>query len=130
MNPASNSTGLNRRRFLALTGAAIAAPGILAGCASPPRRIKSANDKINIGVIGWGMQGPSNTKAFLPMEDCRVIAACDVDARHLQQAVDTINEHYQNRDCAAYRDLRELLAREGLYARLYRIQFAEQRSGA
>lgn len=91
-------------------------PGILTGCAAQPRRIKSPNDKINIGVIGWGMQGPPNTKAFLPMEDCRVIAACDVDSKHLQQAADTINGHYQNRDCAAYRDYRELLGRDDIDA--------------
>jgi predicted dehydrogenase len=112
----SSSTGLNRRRFLALTGAAVAVPGILAGCATRAPRRKSANDKVNIGVIGWGMQGPPNTKAFLAMDDCRVIAACDLDSKHLQQAVDTINEHYKNQDCAAYRDYRELLARDDIDA--------------
>jgi predicted dehydrogenase len=116
VNHTSSSTGLNRRRFLALTGAAVAVPSILSGCATRAPRRKSANDKINIGVIGWGMQGPPNTKAFLAMDDCRVIAACDLDAKHLQQAVDTINEQYKNQDCAAYRDYRELLARDDIDA--------------
>lgn len=116
VNHTSSSTGLNRRRFLALTGAAVAVPGILAGCASRPRRIKSPNDKINFGVIGWGMQGPPNTQAFLDMDDCRVIAACNVDSKHLQRAADAINGHYNNRDCAVYRDYREMMAREDIDA--------------
>lgn len=114
--PSSASSPLNRRRFLALTGAALAAPAIFTGCATArPRRI-SANDKINIGVVGWGMQGPSNTKPFLGFPDCRVIAACDLDQRALKDAVDTINGHYKNRDCAAYHDYRELLARPDIDA--------------
>jgi len=29
----------------------------------------SANNRINIGVIGMGWQGPGNTKSFLALED-------------------------------------------------------------
>jgi predicted dehydrogenase len=69
-----------------------------------------------MGVIGWGMQGPGNTKNFLAEEDCHVIAACDLDKHHLKSMADTINEHYQNKDCATYRDYREMLARPDLDA--------------
>ena len=70
-----------------------------------------------MGVIGWGMQGPSNTKSFLVEEDCQVVAACDLDKNHLQGAVDTINDHYKNQDCAAYHDYREMLARDRILTR-------------
>ena len=91
---------LNRRNFLKLTGAAVVLPAFLPGCATG-RTIKKigANDKINIGVVGWGMQGPSNTKSFMFEKDCRVVAACDLDKQALQRAVDTINENYENKDC-------------------------------
>jgi predicted dehydrogenase len=69
-----------------------------------------------MGVIGWGMQGPGNTKSFLFEDDCQVVAACDVDKDHLQDAVDTVNGHYQNKDCKAYHDYRELMARDDIDA--------------
>ena len=72
--------------------------------------------RINLGVIGWGMQGPGNTKSFLVEKDCQVVAACDLDKNHLNSAVKTINEHYQNKDCKAYSDYRELLARPDIDA--------------
>jgi predicted dehydrogenase len=69
-----------------------------------------------MAVIGWGMQGPSNTKNFLAEDDCRVVAACDLDKNALQEAVNTVNEHYGNTDCAAYHDYHELFARPDLDA--------------
>lgn len=74
-------------------------------------RVLGANDRVNIGVIGWGMMGPANTKAFLGESDCQVVAACDIHKAHLQTAVDTINTHYGNQDCKAYHDYHELLDR-------------------
>ena len=64
-----------------------------------------------MGVVGWGMMGPGNTKSFLSESDCQVVAACDLDKDHLQKALDTINEQYGNKDCKGYHDYRELLAR-------------------
>ena len=61
----------------------------------------AASNRITIGVVGWGMQGPGDTKSFLGQDDCQVVAACDIDKNHLQTAVDTINDHYGNKDCAA-----------------------------
>ena len=76
----------------------------------------AASDRITIGVIGWGMMGPANTKAFLGEADCQVVAACDLDPHHLQAAVDTINSKYGNKDCKAFRDYRELIARDDIDA--------------
>jgi predicted dehydrogenase len=39
-----------------------------------------------------------------------------VDQEPLQKAVDTINNHYQNQDCRAYHDYRDLLARKDIDA--------------
>jgi predicted dehydrogenase len=106
-------SSLTRRRFLAAAGAAAAVlPRTTWANAGPV----SASDKITIGVIGWGMMGPANTKAFLEQSDCRVVAACDLDKNHLKAAVDTINQKYGNTDCKAYRDYRELLARDDIDA--------------
>ena len=107
---------ISRRHFLATAGAALVLPMIVPGCAVGRAGRSRPSNRINLGVVGWGMQGPGNTKSFLAEDDCQVVAACDLDTKHLQSAVDTINSHYQNKDCAAYHDYRELMAREDIDA--------------
>jgi predicted dehydrogenase len=105
--------GISRRNFLGRTAAAVVLPTIV------PSSIFGADrpsNKITVGIIGWGMQGPQNTENFLNQKDCQVVAACDVDKNHLHAAVETINGHYQNKDCAAVQDYRELLARKDIDA--------------
>jgi len=107
---------MNRRRFLA-AGAALALPAFLPGCdTTPQRRRIGANDKINIGVVGCGGQGASDTGAFLNLPGCRVIACCDVDKKHLSAVVNSVNRHYENKDCQPYHDFRELIARPDIDA--------------
>jgi predicted dehydrogenase len=101
-----------RRAFLKAAGAAAVLPGSAWSQASRP----SPSNRITLGVIGWGMMGPSNTKVFLQQPDCQVVAACDLDKVHLQAALDTVNTHYGNQDCKAYHDYRELLARDDIDA--------------
>ncbi len=105
--PSGSFRSLSRRRFLQTAGAAAIAarsPWARAGRAA-------ASDRITMGVIGWGMMGPANTKVFLQQPDCQVVAACDIDSDRLQEALDTVNTHYANGDCKGYHDYRELLAR-------------------
>ncbi len=118
-NLATDSASLNsfsRRDFIKGAGAAAMLPASAWGRGRP-----SASNRISIGVIGWGMMGPSNTKAFLAEEDCQVVAACDLHTGHLQVAVDTVNAKYGNQDCKAYHDFRELLARDDIDAMMIAI---------
>ncbi|MGB6696134.1 MAG: Gfo/Idh/MocA family oxidoreductase [Terracidiphilus sp.] len=105
-------SSISRRRFLATAGAT-------AALASSPR-LSAARGyslaRINIGIIGWGMIGPENTKNFLNYSDCQIIAACDIDKNRLQMALDTVNSKYGNKDCASSHDYRELLARTDIDA--------------
>ena len=87
--------------------------------ASRIRRVdlgSSANNRINLGVIGMGWQGSGNTKSYLASDDCQVVAACDIEQDHLQAAVKMINNYYGNEDCKGYHDYRELLARDDIDA--------------
>jgi predicted dehydrogenase len=111
---------INRRRFLA-AGAALALPAILPGCATAQKRIRGPSDKINLGVVGCGGQGAADTNAFLSQKDCRVVAACDVDKKHLTAVVNAVNRHYKNTDCKAYHDFRELMARTDIDAVLLAV---------
>ena len=104
--------GISRRDFLKTAGAVAA----MSRSAWARGGRSAANDRITIGVIGWGMMGPPNTKAFLGESDCQVVAACDLHKQHLQMAVDTINNKYGNKDCKAYHDYREMIARDDIDA--------------
>jgi len=106
----------DRRQFLKAAGAAIVLPTILPGCVTGRGGKTPPSGKITMGIVGWGMQGPNNTNSFLVEDDCHIVAACDLDKDHLKSAVDTVNDHYQNKDCAAYHDYREMFARGDLDA--------------
>jgi predicted dehydrogenase len=111
----SSPSWLTRRNFMQSAGAAALysrAAWSRTGWARAGRT--PASDRITMGVIGWGMMGPANTKAFLGQADCQVVAACDIDKLALQAAVDTVNTHYGNQDCRAYHDYREMLARDDI----------------
>ncbi len=105
----------NRRRFLKTAGTAAILPAVLRGYAAQTPAT-SPNNRINLGVIGMGWQGPGNTQNFLASQDCQVVAACDIDANHLQAAIKLINETYGTEDCKGYHDYRELLARDDIDA--------------
>ena len=107
--PASLSP-VTRRNFIKAAGAV----ALLSRSRLARAGRAAASNRITMGVIGWGMMGPANTKVFLEQDDCQVVAACDLDKLTLQTAVDTINTKYGNQDCRAYHDYRELLARDDI----------------
>jgi predicted dehydrogenase len=113
MKSSNPTRSLNRRQFLKCTGLALAFPAII------PGRVLGADapsKRITLGIIGCGNQGTSNTRAFLDLKDCQVVAACDVDKTHLAHTTGVINRHYQNKDCKTYHDFHELLARTDIDA--------------
>jgi predicted dehydrogenase len=110
------SRSISRRRFLAVTGLAVAAPTFIPASALGRGGRPAPSNRIVMGVIGCGWMGGSNTEAFLRHADCQVVAACDVDAKHLEEMVGRVNRHYGNRDCASYHDYRKLLARTDIDA--------------
>jgi Predicted dehydrogenases and related proteins len=116
MKEPSAKSGISRRRFIAATGFAVAAPTIIPASALGRGAQAAPSERVTLGVVGWGMQGPSNTDAFLNLKDCQVVAACDIDKNHLQAAVNTINEKYGNKDCKAYHDYHEMMARTDIDA--------------
>lgn len=111
---------MNRRQFIKHTaGATIGAigiPYIVPSSVLSKSNCIAPSDKITIGCIGIGMQGMPNMRQFLANYDSHVLAVCDVDANHLQNAKRIVDEHYGNKDCAVYRDFRELIARKDIDA--------------
>ena len=113
-------TKVSRRKFLAATGAAIALPTIIPSSVLGRQGNTAPSNRVTLGVVGWGMQGPGNTHEFLNIKECQVVAACDLDKNHLlndgNSAVNTINGKYGNKDCKAYHDYREMMARTDIDA--------------
>ena len=74
------------------------------------------SNRIVIGVIGTGGQGTSDLRGFLNKDEVQVVAVCDVDTNHRNQARDRVNTKYGNRDCATYNDFREVIGRSDIDA--------------
>ncbi len=109
----NQSPKTDRRSVLKLLAASTAAPFIV------PSRLLGAeapSNQITVGCIGVGWQGGANLDSLLALADCRVVAICDVDEKHLKQAVDKVNARYGNQDCKGYKDFRELIARKDIDA--------------
>src|SRR6266567_9179506 len=110
MKTVASISMFTRRRFLALTGAALAGPTIIPARALGREDVPAASKRITLGIVGCGNMGTANMRSFLALKDCQVVAACDVDKKHLQNGVGVINKHYQNNDCKPYHDYRVLMA--------------------
>lgn len=112
---------LTRRGFLRTTGAAIvaaaAAPQIVPASVLGMGGATSPNSRITVGFIGTGEHGVGwNLGPYLQHKDAQVVAACDVDSKHLFRASETINDRYHNDDCFTTKDFREILARKDIDA--------------
>jgi predicted dehydrogenase len=111
---------LNRRAFLgqigALSAGAIGFPTIISSSAWGAGSSPSPSNRIVMGCIGVGWQGGSNLNDFVHRDGVQMVAVCDVDHSALEQARRKVNEKYQNADCEAYHDFRDLIAREDIDA--------------
>jgi predicted dehydrogenase len=70
----------HRRNFLASAGTAAFTTSLFTG------QVRGANDRINMGFIGMGMQGSGNLRNTLAAQDVRVTAVCDIYQPALERA--------------------------------------------
>ncbi len=107
----------SRRRFLAGTIAACAAPTVIPRCVLGDDNNVSANDKIVIGAIGIGKQMyGSHLSHFLRMPNVQVVAVADVDTSRRDAGKKRVDNAYKNTDCAAYNDYHEIIGRDDIDA--------------
>src|SRR5687767_2625345 len=97
------------QRSLVLGGAAIA-PMIVPAHVLGRGGVAPSN-RIVLGGIGIGPRGRQVLAPMMAEQDVQFVAICDVQASMRAAIKATADEHYGNKDCATYRDLRELLAR-------------------
>ena len=111
--------GLTRRDLLQRSmaaGAAVAVPWFVPGAACGFDKTPAASERITLGVIGIGPRMKYDLTGILPKTDVRCVAICDVQASRREAGKKLVDEHYGNKDCVLYRDLRELLARRDIDA--------------
>lgn len=101
---------MSRRGFMKASLAAAAFPYIV------PATAFGANERLAMAVIGTGGRGRYLSRAFLKLNEVRVVAACDVDSRELAKCVQEINTHYGDAACQTFRDFREVVARKDIDA--------------
>ena len=99
---------IDRRRFLKRAAGAMSFPYIVSSSAF------GASEKITVGCVGVGPQGSGVMGNFLRQKDARVVAVCDVKEPVLKAAQQRVNELYKGTGCAAYKDFRELMARDDI----------------
>ena len=112
-------TSLTRRRFLAAS-ASVAAPWILPQSVLGGEKTPPPSERLTVGMIGLGMQADGyHVSELLACDDVRVVAVAEVDSNRRRHAQQRIDDHYGaagSAGCAAYRDFRELLARDDIDA--------------
>jgi predicted dehydrogenase len=108
-----DKTRLTRRRFLArgaMAASAITLPFYVPASSLGRDGAVAPSERIVMGAIGLGGRGSSDLGWMLGESDVRFVAVCDVRRASRESAKNAVNGKYGNKDCAAYRDIRELLA--------------------
>jgi len=108
-----NRTTLTRRRFLtrgAMVAGAVALPYYVPASALGGGGTAAPSERIVMGGIGMGGRGSYDLGYMLTESDVQWVAVCDVLKSRRETAKNTVDSKYGNQDCAAYSDMRQLLA--------------------
>ena len=109
---------LTRRRFVrqgaAALGAAALGPTIIPARALGRDGAVAPSERIVLGAIGIGPRGRYVLDCMLKEPGVQFVAVCDVRADRRQQVKGMADALYGNADCAAYRDMFELLDRKDI----------------
>jgi predicted dehydrogenase len=114
-----NVSRVSRRQFLKTSAAAVGVlgcPAIVRASALGRADTVAPSNRVVLGCVGLGIQGMGNMRTFRGNNEVQVVAVCDVHETQRLQAKQSVDEAYDNHDCAAYKDFRELLQHKGLDA--------------
>ena len=107
-----------RREFLkgtaGLASAAVGFPYLVSSSSLGAGGAVAASERITVGCVGVGPQGTGVMGGFLGRKDARVVAVSDVKSNVLKDRQALVNKHYGTSDTKAYKDYRELIAREDI----------------
>ena len=116
----SKSANIGRRQFIkrtaGLTVGGLVFPYIVSSSALGNSGTVAPSNRIVMGGIGLGSMGTGDMHGFLGKRGVQIVAVCDVDKRHRDNAKRIVDERYGNKDCGSYNDYRELIGRGDLDA--------------
>jgi predicted dehydrogenase len=107
-----NSMSVTRRQFLtrgAMAAGAVVLPCLIPGSALGLDGTIAPSERIVMGGIGIGGRGSYDLSYMLNEPDVQWVAVCDLLKSRREAAKTQVDRKYGNRDCALYRDLRQLL---------------------
>ena len=107
----SKTGGLSRRDFLGRTALAVGAASIAFPYVSRGQ-VLGANDRINLGCIGVGGKGDSDS-SDAARAGGNVIAICDVDDKAIQKKLADLERDHPNMKPKTFKDYRKLLDEMG-----------------
>src|SRR5215212_8634541 len=105
--PMNKSRAFSRRSFLKTSVASVATISIVPRHVLGGANFTPPSEVLTRGVIGTGGMGMGHVQTINTA--CKLLAVCDVDQKHLDQAVKTAGP-----DVKGYRDFREVLARKDI----------------
>ena len=111
--PAKNSS---RRSFLKKSALAATFPLIVPSSVLGLGNSTAPSDRIVVGGIGLGPRGRKVLSRFLTQSDCQFVGIADPQKLRRTHVKNTVDRAYQNRDCAAYDDMGEILSRDDIDA--------------
>ncbi len=108
-----HSNQLTRRQFLtraAKAAGVVTVPWLIPASALGRGGTVAPSERIIMGGIGLGGRGSYDMSVMLSQKDVQWVAVCDVAKGQREAARKVVNAAYDNMDCAAYSDMRQLLA--------------------
>lgn len=114
---------VTRRRFLAGTLAAVAAPRLIPSSALGRDGNLPPSERITIGMLGVGNRGSGSLRAMRPLPDHQVVAIADCRRDRAELAQQLVHSFYAERvghqgykGCEIYNDFREVIGRDDIDA--------------
>ena len=104
---------LSRRHFLKSTAVASVPSILLSGSRSA---FGNPNDKSSVGFFGMGKQNGGLMNRFMGAKEAFFVAGSDCVTTLRESARDMSYARQKNKDCKAYEDFRELIARKDIDA--------------
>ena len=106
-----------RRGFLrGAASATIAAPMIVPSSVLGAEGATPPSERIRMAAIGVGGRGTGNMRGLCGFKEVQMLAVCDPVLAHRERAKDHVNQRYNNKDCKAYVDYREIIMRDDIDA--------------
>jgi len=109
---------IDRRQFIRrAAGTAVGAVGfpyVVSSSAFGNAGSVAASERIVVGCVGVGPQGTGVMQNFLGQKDAQVVAICDVKSTRRDEVKKIVNDHYKDTGCTAYKDFREMTARDDI----------------